>query len=68
MTIYKPRDQKYAQVPAPSTPREGLGLVTGLMAMESQTLVLLGVIEDVAEGGNGLQVTVGDTETISGRN
>jgi outer membrane lipoprotein-sorting protein len=67
MTIYKPRDQKYAQVPAPSTPREGLGLVTGLMAMESQTLVLLGVIEDVAEGGNGLQVTVGDTETNSGR-
>jgi outer membrane lipoprotein-sorting protein len=67
MTIYKPRDQKYAQVPAPSTPREGLGLVTGLMAMESQTLVLLGVIEDVAEGGNGVQVTVGDTETISGR-
>ena len=67
MTIYKPKDLKYAQVPAPSTPREGLGLVTGLMAMESQTLVLLGVIEDVAEGGKGLQVTVGDTEAIGGR-
>ena len=67
MTIYKPKDQKYAQLPAPSTPREGLGLVTGLMAMESQTLVLLGVIEDVAEGGKGLQVTVGDTEAIGGR-
>jgi len=67
MTIYKPKDQKYAQVPAPSTPREGLGLVTGLMAMESQTLVLLGVIEDIADGGKGLQVTAGGTEAISGR-
>jgi hypothetical protein len=37
------------------------------MAMESQTLVLLGVIEGVAEGGKGLQVTVGDTEAIGGR-
>ncbi len=67
MTIYKPKEGKYAQLPAPSSARQGLGLVTGLMAMESQTLVLLGVIEDIATGGKGFQVTSGNTETIGGR-
>ena len=50
MTIYKPKDQKYAQVPAPSTPRQVLGLFTGLISMELQVLALLGVIEDIAGG------------------
>ncbi len=67
MTIYKPKDEKYAQLPAPGSARQGLGLVTGLMAMESQTLVLLGVIEDIAAGGKGFQATRGNTEAIGGR-
>ena len=66
MTIYRPEEEKYAHLPAPSSPRQGLGLVTGLMSMESQALVLLGVVEDIAAGSKEYQVTPGSTETIGG--
>ncbi len=35
MIIYCPRKAKYATLPAPRSARDGLGIVTGLMAAQS---------------------------------
>lgn len=66
MTIYVPKEKKFAQLAAPTRPSEGLKMVTGLMGMESQVLRFMDVVDDVAAGGKDLQVSATGSETISG--
>ncbi|MFA5949350.1 MAG: DUF2092 domain-containing protein [Hyphomicrobium sp.] len=67
MTIYLPDEHKYAELPAPGSAREGLGLVTGLMAAQSSVLSFIGVIDDVASGREGYKVSAAPAEAIGGR-
>jgi len=67
MTIYLPHERKYAELAAPGSAREGLGLVTGLMAAQSSVLSFIGVIDDVASGHEGYKITAAPAETIGGR-
>ncbi|MCB1485131.1 MAG: DUF2092 domain-containing protein [Hyphomicrobiaceae bacterium] len=66
MTIFTPKDKKYAQLDAPARPAEGLSLVTGLMGVESAVLGLLDVVDDIATGKTELQISAGGSETIGG--
>ncbi|MGE0054412.1 MAG: DUF2092 domain-containing protein [Hyphomicrobium sp.] len=66
MTIFTPKDKKYAQLDAPAHPSGGLSLVTGLMGVESAVLGLLDVVDDIAAGKKDLQISSGGSETIGG--
>lgn len=66
-TIYDRNKRKYAQTIAPSTPLGALNLFTGLSAAEAQVLRFLGVISDVASGGEGIQVSTGGSSSVGGR-
>lgn len=67
MTIYVPKNNKYAQVPAPALPTEGLNIVSGLMATESQVLRFIGVVDAVAEGQKEVHIGAAGSETIGGK-
>jgi outer membrane lipoprotein-sorting protein len=65
MTIYNPKERKFAEWPAPVSTRRGLNLLRGLMTRESQVLRFIGVLEAVAAGG--LSVDAVGAEAVGGR-
>ena len=67
MTIYNPRQRKFAQTTAPNSPAAAFGMLTGEMAVESQVLRFLGVVDDVDAGADGIKVTAAGSSTIGGR-
>lgn len=67
MTIDVPKNRKFAQLPAPASAAAGLNIVTGLMAVESQVLTFTGIVDDIAAGRRGLQVSATGSEKIGGR-
>jgi hypothetical protein len=50
LTIYNQGAGKYAELPAPTTPLQGLSLFTGLTSAESRVLRFVGLLGEVAEG------------------
>ena len=66
-TIYDQTKRKYAQVTAPGSPLGALNLFTGLSASEAQVLRFLGVINDVASGGPGIQVSTDGSGLVGKR-
>ena len=52
MTIYNPRQRKFAQMTAPDSPAAVYGMLTGEMGAESQVLRFLGVVDDVVAGAD----------------
>ena len=66
MTIYTPKDKKFAQLPAPDRPSDGLRMVSGLMGLESAVLRFLDIVDGVAAGRDDLQVKAAGLETIAG--
>ena len=67
MTIYNPLEQRFAELPAPASPDEGLSLLVGLASAQSRILDLVGIIREVAAGSERIQVTPAGTSTIGGR-
>jgi outer membrane lipoprotein-sorting protein len=67
MTIYNAGEQRFTDLPAPESPSQGIGMLTGLASIESQVLKLVGVLDDVAKGTQGVTVTAAGSETIGGR-
>ena len=67
MTIYNPHEQKFAELPAPASPDEGLSLLAGLASAQSRILDLVEVIQEVASGSERTRVTLAGTNTIGGR-
>lgn len=65
MTIYNPQEQKFGEVLAPATPAEGLNLLAGLTAVQSQIIGLVDVIRDVAAGN--MQATAAGASTVGDR-
>ena len=60
------RKKSTRNCPPLAHPVKGLAWSLVVMSMELQTLVLLGVVEDIAAGNKEYQVTPGSTETIGG--
>ena len=50
LTIYNQGAGKYAELPAPTTPLQGLSLFTGLTSAESRVLRFVGLLSEVADG------------------
>jgi hypothetical protein len=67
MTIYDPRQRKFAQMSAPDSPAAAFSLLTGEMGVESQVLNFLGVLDDVVAGADAVHVTAAGESTIGGR-
>ena len=67
MTIYDPRQRKFAQMTAPHSPAAAFSLLTGEMGVESQVLNFLGVLDDVVAGADGIHVAAAGEGTIGGR-
>ena len=67
LTIYSPRQRKYAQMPAPASPAAAVALVSGEMGVESQVLNFIGVVDDVVTGAAGPSVSTAGSNTIGGR-
>jgi len=65
MRIYNPREQKFAEWPAPDTFRGGLNLISGLMTRESQVLRFITLLEAAASGG--LLIGAVGSEKVAGR-
>jgi len=67
MTIYNVGEKRFAQLRAPETPAQGVGILIGLASIESQVLNLVDVLDDVAEGAPGVTATATGSEAIAGR-
>jgi outer membrane lipoprotein-sorting protein len=65
MTIYNPKERKFAEWPAPVSTRQGLNLAQGLMSRESQVLRFITVLEAAAAGG--LSIDAVGAEAVGGR-
>lgn len=67
MTIYVPKDKKFAQLPAPARPASALRIGAGLMGLESKVLEFIDVVDDIAAGRKDLRVSAAGSETIAGK-
>ena len=67
MTIYNPRQRKFAQMTAPDSPAAVYGMLTGEMGVELQVLRFLGVVDDVVAGADGAKPVAAGSSTIGGR-
>ena len=67
LTIYDPKQRKFAQTTAPDSPAAAFGLFTGELAVESQVLDFLRVVDDVVAGSDDIKVAAAGSSTIGGR-
>lgn len=67
LTIYNPKQRKFAQMAAPDSPAAAFGLLTGEMGVELQVLNFLGAVDDVVAGSDGVQVAAAGSGTVGGR-
>ncbi len=67
MTIYNPLERRFAELPAPASPDQGLSLLVGLASAQSRLLDLVEVVREVAAGSERIEVTPAGTSTIGGR-
>ena len=56
LTIYDPKQRKFAQTTAPDSPAAAFGLFTGELAVESQVLDFIRVVDDVVAGSDDVEV------------
>ena len=67
LTIYDPKQRKFAQTTAPDSPAAAFGLFTGELGVESQVLDFLRVVDDVVAGSDDIKVAAVGSSTIGGR-
>ena len=64
MTIYNPKQRKFAQTTAPDLPAAAFGLLSGEIGVEAQVLDFLRVVDDVVAGSDDIKVAAAGSAAI----